>query len=149
MYCPPSLGAVTSITTVSSPVIVAVRDAALGRMIDMALRMEGYEPKVYYDGRQALEALMAEPCAAAVLDVHVPTIDGIAICEALRASASAVSSLPIILLLVQEDAAVWQAHRQRLRVSAALVIPFELGELIAAVAAATGDRLPPLKDPAK
>ena len=149
MFCLPSHGAVTSITTVPTPVIVAARDAALARMMDMALRMEGYEPKVYTDGQPALEALMTEPCAAAVLDVHVPTVGGLAICEDLRTSTSAVSSLPIILLLVQEDAPVWQAQSQRLRVNAGLFIPFQLSQLIAAVAAAIRDGLPQFQDPAE
>ena len=149
MFCPPSLGAVTSITTVPTPVIVAVRDAAVARMMDMALRMEGYEPKVYTDGQQALEALMTEPCAAAVLDVHVPTVGGLAICEDLRTSTSPVSSLPIILVLVQEDAPVWQAHSQRLRINAGLFIPFQLSQLIAALASAIRDGLPHVEDPVR
>jgi two-component system response regulator MprA len=147
MFCPPSLGAITSITTVPTPVIVAAGDAALARMMDMALRMEGYDPKVYTDGRQALNALMAEPCAAAVVDVHLPTIDGLAICEDVRTSTSPVSSLPIILLLVQEDAPVWQAHSHRLRVNAGLFIPFQLSQLILAVASAIRDGQPQFQDP--
>ncbi len=149
MVCPPSLGAVTSITTVPTPVIVAARDAALARMMHMALRMEGYEPKVHTDGQQALEALMTEPCAVAVLDVHLPTVGGLAICEDLRTSLSPVSFLPIILLLVHEDAPVWRAQSQRLRVNAGLFIPFQLSELIAAVAAAIRDGLPHIADPAE
>ena len=149
MFCPPSLGAVTSITTVPTPVIVAARDAALARMMDMALRMEGYMPKMHTDGQRALEALMTEPCAAAVLDLHLPTVGGLAICETLRTSISPVSSLPVILLLMQEDAPVWQAHSQRLRVNASLFIPFQLGQLIAAVASAVRDGVPHVEDPAE
>jgi DNA-binding response OmpR family regulator len=136
MSSPPSPVAVTALTTQSRRVLVATRDAALGRMIAMALQLQGYTPHLHSEGQQALEALLAEPFTAAVLDSHLPIVDGLAICERLRASESAASSIPIILLLLQEDTSVWQRQRERLRPTAALFIPFQHTDLLAAIAAA-------------
>jgi DNA-binding response OmpR family regulator len=131
-----SLDAVTAVITPPRRVLVATRDAALGRMIAMALQLQGYSPHLYCDGQQALDALVAEPFTAAVLDNHLPTVNGLAVCERVRASTSTTSSVPIILLLLQEDAPLRQEQRQRLRLNAAVFIPFQLPDLLAAVAAA-------------
>jgi DNA-binding response OmpR family regulator len=142
MSSPPSPSAITAVSTLPTPIIVAARDAAIGRMIAMALRLEGYGPQLYTDGQQALEALLVGPCAAVILDAHLPTIDGLAISEHMRASSAPVSSVPIILLLVEEDAAAWQTSRQQLQVDAVFFIPFQIRDLVAAVAEATERRLP-------
>jgi two-component system response regulator ChvI len=104
----------------------------------MALQLQGYSSHLYSDGQQALEALLAEPFTAALLDSHLPSVDGFTVCERVRAGASKVASVPIILLLLQEDTDLWQRQRERLRLDAALFIPFQLRDLIAAVAAAGG-----------
>jgi hypothetical protein len=59
----------------------------------------------------------------------------------MRSSSSAVSSVPIILLLVEEDAleedaATWQTRRPHLQLDAVFFIPFQIRDLVAAVAAA-------------
>ena len=101
----------------------------------MALRLQGYGPQLYTDGEQALEAMLAEPCAAAVLDLRLPKIDGLTICQRVRTSMPT-SALPIILLLMREDAAFLRARGQDLQVNSVLYMPFNVRELLAAVAAA-------------
>src|SRR5262252_5282726 len=123
MSSSPSLDAVTAVITPPRRALVATRDAALGRMIAMALQLQGYSPHLYCDGQQALDALVTEPFIVAVLDNHLPTLDGLSVCERVRASASTVSSVPIVLLLLQEDATLWQGQRGRLRLDAAVFIP--------------------------
>ena len=142
MTSPPSPDDVTAVSTPPRSVMVATRDAALGRMIAMALRVQGYSPHLYSNGQQALEALLAEPYTAALLDGHLPTVDGFTVCERVRASTSTASAVPIVLLLLQEDTTLWQGQRQRLRLNAALFIPFQLPDLIAAVAAAVDGTSP-------
>jgi DNA-binding response OmpR family regulator len=147
MFYTPLPGASTTLSTLPAPVVVAVRDAALGRMIAMALRLEGYAPHLFTEGQQALEFLLVEPCAAAVLDAHLPTMDGVAICEHMRASSAAVSPVPIILLLLEEDAleedaTTWQTGQPHLQLDAVFFIPFQIRDLVAAVAAAIDRPLP-------
>jgi DNA-binding response OmpR family regulator len=117
-------------------------------MMAMALRLEGYHPQAYDDGRQALEALLDGPHALAILDAHLPTVDGLAICRRVRASTPLVSSMPIILLMMQEDTAAWHVHWRHLQINTVLCIPFQIHELLAAVAAAIARGLPPLEDTA-
>jgi two-component system, OmpR family, response regulator ChvI len=133
MLIPVSPGQVTSVTTVPPPVVVATRDAAIGRMIAMALRLEGYGPHLFADAEQALAAMVGEPCAAAVLDLRLGKVDGLTVCQRVRASVP-VSSMPIILLLTREDTAFLQARGKGLGANAVLFMPFEIRELLAAVA---------------
>ena len=126
---------VTSVAVAPLAVVVATRDPAIGRMISMALRLEGYLPRLYADREQALEALRSGPSAAAVLDLHLLKAGGAGICRRMRSSAFS-SSVPIILLMMQEDKALLRAWEWGAGVSAILCLPFELRELLAAVAAA-------------
>jgi DNA-binding response OmpR family regulator len=126
---------VTSIVVSPLPVIVATRDPAIGRMIAMALRLEGYLPRLYADGEQALEALRTSPAAAAILDLHLAKAGGAGLCRRIRSSAFS-SSVPIILLMMQEDEALLRAWEQPAGIKAILCLPFELRELLTAVAAA-------------
>ena len=136
MPSPRSPDVVTAVTAQSRSILVATRDAALGRMIAMALKLQGYRLHLSSDGRLALEALLVEPFTAAVLDSHLPTVDGFTVCERVRASASTASSIPIVLLLLQEDTALWQRQKERLRPGGGLFIPFQIEDLIATVAVA-------------
>jgi len=122
-------------------------------MIAMALRLEGYKPHLFTDGQQTLEFLLVEQCAAVVLDAHLPTVDGVAISEHVRASSAAVSSVPIIMLLLEEDAleedsATCQTRRPHLELDTVIFIPFQIRDLVAAVAAAIDRPLPPRPGPA-
>jgi DNA-binding response OmpR family regulator len=134
MVTPVSPSHVTSVTIMPPPVVVATRDATIGRMISMALRLEGYGPHLFEDGEQALEAVVGEPCAAAVLDLRLGKVDGLTICQRVRANES-LSPVALILLMMREDEAVLQTRGQHLRVNAVFTMPFEIRELLAAVAA--------------
>ena len=114
-----------SFASTSAPlptIVVATRDPAIGRVIVMALRLEGYAPDLFDDGEQAWEATLGEPCVAAVLDARLPKVGGITICQSVRATAS-ISSLPIILLVMRDEATL-RAGAQRVGVSACLLMPF-------------------------
>lgn len=134
-----------SFASASAPlptIVVATRDPAIGRVIVMALRLEGYAPHLFDDGEQAWAATLGEPCVAAVLDARLPKVGGITICQSVRATAS-ISSLPIILLVMRDEATL-RAGAQRVGVSACLLMPFAVQELLAAVAAVLSFVPPPL-----
>jgi two-component system OmpR family response regulator len=126
---------VTSLLVSPLTVVVATRDPAIGRMIAMALRLEGYQPRLYADSDQALKALRSSPAVAAVLDLHLPDSGGVSLFRRVR-SGTFSSSVPIILLMMQEDGALLRAWKPGDGVSAVLCLPFELRELLAAVTAA-------------
>ena len=135
-------GSVAAESTSPLPIVVATYDRAIGRVIVMALRLEGYVPQLYANGAQALEAILSEPCAVAILDAHLGKVDGLTICGRVRATES-VASVPVVLLLTHDDASL-QALGSRLGINAFLFMPFEIPELLVAVAAATAIVSPPL-----
>ena len=125
--------AFSSGSTSRPAIVIATRDPAIGRMIAMALRFEGYASQVYADGELALGALLATPCAAAVLDARLTKVDGPTLCQRVQATPS-VASIPIILL-VMRDEPVLQARGRRMGANAFLFLPFAIEELLATIAA--------------
>ncbi|MGO8950006.1 MAG: response regulator transcription factor [Ktedonobacterales bacterium] len=128
-----SPGSLALESTASLPIVVATYDRAIGRMIVMALRLAGYAPHLYANGEQAMEAILRGPCAAAILDAHLGKVDGLTICGRVRDTTS-VASVPILLVLMHDDASL-QARGSHLGINTFLFMPFEVSELLAAVAA--------------
>jgi DNA-binding response OmpR family regulator len=140
-----SSGSPVSFISASAPlptIVVATREPAIGRVIVMALRLEGYAPHLFEDGEQAQEATLGVPCVAAVLDALLPKVSGLTICQSVRATAS-IASLPIIVLMMRDEATL-RARAQRVGASACLLMPFAVQELLAAVAAVLSFVPPPL-----
>ena len=79
------------------------RDAA-DSLTDL-LRMCGADVRVCYDGAEALELIGAFDFDAAVLDIHMPEIDGCALAPRLREAADPRRVLLIALTGVSDDAA--------------------------------------------
>lgn len=76
-------------------VVLVVDDHAHIRdVLSFALRRGGFEPVEAHDGRAALDAFEHESPELIILDVLMPELDGIAVCEAIRQ----VSNVPILLL---------------------------------------------------
>ena len=51
--------------------------------------MESYDVAQAGDGEEALERLGAEPYEAVILDVAMPSVDGLEVCRRLRGAATA------------------------------------------------------------
>lgn len=114
------------------PRLVVVEDEEhLAEVIADNLELEGYAVEVCRDGEHALTRIRAEPPALVLLDVMLPTMDGFAVCEALRKDGDQV---PILFLTARSD------DDDRVRGLAVggddyLGKPFDLRELILRVAA--------------
>jgi two-component system response regulator MprA len=67
-------------------VLVVDDDPAVSGALNRALRLEGYEVTTAGDGPQALEEIAIRPPDAVVLDIGLPTIDGLDVCRRLRAA---------------------------------------------------------------
>jgi two-component system alkaline phosphatase synthesis response regulator PhoP len=63
--------------------------------LKLNFEMEGYEVTSAYDGEEALKAIQNEYFDLIVLDVMLPEIDGIAVCENIRLSNT---EIPILML---------------------------------------------------
>jgi two-component system, cell cycle response regulator len=66
------------------------------------LNREGYEALTAEDGPACLKALEGDPVDVIVLDVMMPGMDGLEVCERLRAS-EAWRQIPVILLTAKDD----------------------------------------------
>lgn len=83
----------------SERILVVDDDTALAEMIGIVLEAEGYEPAFCSDGAQALSRFRDTNPDLVLLDVMLPGLDGIQICELLRAE----SGVPIIMLTAKSD----------------------------------------------
>ncbi|GAA3768473.1 response regulator transcription factor [Plantactinospora mayteni] len=86
----------------SGPTALVVDDEPqMTVIIEFALQTQGFSVVVAYDGATALHLLRTRPIDLVVLDVLMPTMDGLSLCQLIRAR----SEVPIMLLtaLSQQD----------------------------------------------
>lgn len=69
-------------------------------MLEMALRAEGFECLIAYDGAQGLEMAQEHEIDMLISDVNMPGLDGFSLCKRLREQSP---TLPIILLTSRES----------------------------------------------
>ncbi|HEX3794425.1 MAG TPA: response regulator transcription factor [Acidimicrobiales bacterium] len=108
-------------------ILVVDDDLAVRRSIDRALRLEGYDVVTVGSGGEALEALAQTPPDAVVLDLQLPDLDGLQVCERMR---KAGDDTPVLMVTAR------QAIDDRVQGLDAgaddyLVKPFALAELLA------------------
>lgn len=63
------------------------------------LEQEGYETDSAMDGEEALEKFFAQPCDLILLDVMLPRLDGLSVCQRIREH----SNVPIIMLTAKGE----------------------------------------------
>ena len=80
-------------------VLVVDDDSALAEMLGIVLRGEGFEPTFVYDGDKALEVFRDAHPDLVLLDLMLPTVDGIDVCRQIRAE----SGVPIVMLTAKTD----------------------------------------------
>ena len=112
-------------------ILIAEDDEAVRSAIRRALEHEGYEVTVAEDGARALEISKNMPPDLYLLDVMMPTVDGLSVCRTLRQRGD---TTPIIVVtarhLVSDRVAGLDAGADDY-----LVKPFALDELLARVRA--------------
>jgi two-component system, OmpR family, response regulator MprA len=108
-------------------VLVVDDDPAVSGALNRALRLEGYDVTLAVDGTLALEEIAIRPPDAVVLDIGLPTIDGLEVCRRLRA---AKNDTPV-LMLTARDAIEDRVQGLDAGADDYLVKPFALAELLA------------------
>lgn len=83
--------------------LVAEDNAIAGRVITGLLEKLGYAASLATDGAEALERVRGEEFAMALIDLHMPKLDGIAFARAYRADEESGSRLPIIALTASAE----------------------------------------------
>ena len=87
-------------------VLVVEDDAALRKVLELRLMLEGFDVALAEDGQAGLDALVAEQPDVVITDLMMPRVDGGAFCHGARRTPG-FESLPIILLTAhQRDAYV-------------------------------------------
>ena len=74
----------------------------LQEALKLNLELEGYEVTGAYDGAEALKAVQKEYFNLIILDVMLPEIDGIAVCETIRLNNA---DIPILILSAKNSSA--------------------------------------------
>jgi DNA-binding response OmpR family regulator len=75
-------------------VLVVDDDQTVSEVVARYLELEGYEVEVVGDGKVALDRALADPPDLVVLDLMLPSMDGLEVCRRLRALAP----VPVIML---------------------------------------------------
>ena len=112
-------------------VLVAEDQTDIRDLLVMNLRGAGYEVTAVADGAAALAAQTAQPRDLLVLDLMMPGLDGLEVCKALRARASAAP----ILMLTAKSTELDRVLGLELGADDYLTKPFSLAELLARVKA--------------
>lgn len=81
-------------------VLVAEDDPAVRSAVTRVLELEGHEVSAVNDGNAALDAILAKPPHAVVMDVMMPFLDGMSVCRELRRRGN---KTPILLLTARHE----------------------------------------------
>jgi two-component system response regulator MprA len=111
-------------------ILVVEDEVKITRFLRQGLTYEGYEVSVAYDGEEALAKLREEMPDLVILDVMLPTIDGLEVCRRLRTF----GSVPV-LMLTARDAVPDRVIGLDSGADDYLVKPFALDELLARIRA--------------
>ncbi len=83
----------------SARVFIVEDEPELASLVADYARASGYLPTVFANGAQALEAVRANPPDILVLDLMLPGMDGLAVCQAVRTF----SELPIVMVTARVE----------------------------------------------
>jgi len=81
-------------------VLVVDDDRALRESVSRALTLEGYEVTVAEDGVGAIDSVAAGALDLVVLDLGLPTLDGVSVCKVIRARGD---DIPILVLTARSE----------------------------------------------
>ncbi len=111
-------------------VLVVDDDPHIRSVLSRGLRFEGYDVELAIDGPHALQLARSNPPDIVVLDVMLPTLDGLEVCRRLRRGLE----VPI-LMLTARDAVPDRIAGLDSGADDYLVKPFDFDELLARVRA--------------
>ncbi|MDQ3863672.1 MAG: response regulator transcription factor [Actinomycetota bacterium] len=85
-------------------VLIVEDDPAVRDVVEHALSREGMQTETVSDGEKALQRLgAAKPFDLVVLDVMLPGMDGISVCQELRNGDSPSAGAPVVILTARDD----------------------------------------------
>ena len=116
----------------SSPVILIVEDeVSLARFVELELQHEGYTVKKCHDGREGLTLALNEDFDLILLDIMLPSLNGLEVLRRLRRE----KQTPVILLTAR-DAVIDKVTGLDTGADDYITKPFAIEELLARLRAA-------------
>ena len=122
-------------------VLVVEDEHNIADFIRRGLTYQGYEVEVAYNGEQALRTAQDHLPDLVILDLMLPDIDGVEVCQRLRSA----DDLPIIMLTAR-DAVSDKVEGLEAGADDYMTKPFEFPELLARVRVALRRRAPSSKE---
>jgi DNA-binding response OmpR family regulator len=116
-----------------SSILIVEDDPDIANLIAHYLEKAGHEVKRLTSGTQVMAQLRAAPADLVILDLMLPGMDGLLVCQAMRAD-SATAAIPVIMLTARGDEADRVAGLE-LGADDYVTKPFSPKELVARVAA--------------
>ena len=111
------------------PNILLVEDEKnIARFIELELKHDQFEVEVVHDGREGLELALQSSYSCVLLDVMLPSLNGIEVCRRIRKS----SDVPIILITAR-DAVMDRVAGLDAGADDYIVKPFAIEELLARI----------------
>lgn len=135
--CPPQGGGDCEGAAVSGRILVVDDDPEILSLLRRGLTYEGYAVEEAQDGREALVKARERPPDLVILDVMMPGLDGLEVCQRLRQA----NDVPILMLSAKRTVADRVAGLDR-GADDYLAKPFAFDELLARVRALLRRRKP-------
>ena len=109
-------------------ILVADDDPAIRRIVEIALGAEGLEVIPAVDGEEAFRKALTERPHPILLDIMMPKMNGLEVCEKLKADETT-AKIPIGFLTGQKD---FDSYRQAQKLGGVLYVtkPFEPKRLV-------------------
>lgn len=79
-------------------ILVVEDEDAVRSIIVEAMRLEGHEVREARNGEEAMSMFLTDPPALVILDVLMPGMDGLEVCQSIRNLPEPLNKTPIIML---------------------------------------------------
>ncbi|NVY96908.1 response regulator transcription factor [Lactobacillus sp. DCY120] len=80
-------------------ILIIEDEKNLARFVELELQHESYETQIELDGRQGLDAALSEDWDAILLDLMLPTLNGLEVCRRIRQE----KNTPIIMMTARDS----------------------------------------------
>ena len=125
--------------TVATKILIVEDEAKIARFLQMELEHEGFTTSMEANGRIALDRIIQEDFDLVLLDLMLPEMDGIEICQRVRQ----VSAIPIIMVTAKDEISD-KVTGLNIGADDYITKPFATEELIARIRAALRKSTPVL-----
>ncbi|MBN1991184.1 MAG: response regulator [Anaerolineae bacterium] len=124
----------------SSEIIVVDDDPVALRLLTRIIEMAGYSAATARNGQEALEKVQALQPALVLLDLTMPKIDGLQVCQQIRNNAG-LAHQPYIIMLTARDQAADYRQAEQIGVNEFINKPYDPAKISARVQTILGLRV--------